>query len=166
MRANGNPGRIIEQMSSSAALTARPQIISVTSQAKPVLLSGVRYWIAVVPGDPINTTMYWWMNLIGITASLVAARPLERAGWGTTGSILPAFRVSVADNAPMIKGGGIVPVGNTTSSIQSGAWIAIHGNNLAASTATWDGSFPLRWAATASRSTVGQLSSRSRVLGK
>jgi uncharacterized protein (TIGR03437 family) len=45
-------------------------------------------------------------------------------------------------NTPSITPGGIVPIGSTVSTIQSGSWVAMYGNNLATSTATWNGDFP------------------------
>jgi uncharacterized protein (TIGR03437 family) len=46
-------------------------------------------------------------------------------------------------DSPAISTGGVVPVYGSTPNLQSGAWASIFGNNLAASTAVWDGQFPL-----------------------
>jgi trimeric autotransporter adhesin len=45
--------------------------------------------------------------------------------------------------APSITSGGIVPVDSTVTTIQSGEWVSIYGTNLAGSTATWTGNFPI-----------------------
>jgi uncharacterized protein (TIGR03437 family) len=45
-------------------------------------------------------------------------------------------------NAPSILQNGVVPLYSSTTTVQPGSWISIYGNNLATSTATWDGSFP------------------------
>jgi uncharacterized protein (TIGR03437 family) len=44
--------------------------------------------------------------------------------------------------APSIKAGGVVPVGSSVPTIESGEWVSIYGTNLANSTMTWNGDFP------------------------
>lgn len=44
-------------------------------------------------------------------------------------------------SAPAITPGGVVPVGSTVPIVQPGEWVAIYGNNLASTTATWNGNF-------------------------
>jgi len=41
-----------------------------------------------------------------------------------------------------INPGGVVPVYSANTTIQSGSWISIYGNNLAPSLVTWTGNFP------------------------
>jgi uncharacterized protein (TIGR03437 family) len=43
---------------------------------------------------------------------------------------------------PTITTGGVVPVCSATPTIQAGSWASIYGNNLAPSTAVWNGDFP------------------------
>ena len=45
--------------------------------------------------------------------------------------------------APSIAPGGIVPVGSTVATIQPGEWVSVYGANLASSTVTWNGDFPI-----------------------
>jgi uncharacterized protein (TIGR03437 family) len=51
--------------------------------------------------------------------------------------------VSAPPAAPSVTSGGIVPVYSTVTTIQPGEWISIFGTNLASSTATWSGNFPM-----------------------
>jgi uncharacterized protein (TIGR03437 family) len=44
--------------------------------------------------------------------------------------------------APSITSNGIVPIYSSSTTIQPGSWVSIFGNNLATSTATWNGDFP------------------------
>lgn len=44
---------------------------------------------------------------------------------------------------PSITPGGIVPVDSTVNTIQSGEWVSIYGSNLASSTVSWNGNFPM-----------------------
>jgi uncharacterized protein (TIGR03437 family) len=53
-----------------------------------------------------------------------------------------AFTLNQAAAGPSITSGGIVPVGSTVTSIQSGEWVSIYGTNLATTTLTWSGDFP------------------------
>jgi uncharacterized protein (TIGR03437 family) len=45
--------------------------------------------------------------------------------------------------APAITPGGIVPIGGTVPKIQPGEWVSIYGANLASSTVSWNGDFPM-----------------------
>lgn len=45
-------------------------------------------------------------------------------------------------SAPLINGGGIVPIYSASSTIQPGSWVSIFGTNLASAAATWNGDFP------------------------
>jgi uncharacterized protein (TIGR03437 family) len=45
-------------------------------------------------------------------------------------------------SAPLINGGGIVPIYSASSTIQPGSWVSILGTNLASAAATWNGDFP------------------------
>jgi uncharacterized protein (TIGR03437 family) len=45
--------------------------------------------------------------------------------------------------APSIRSGGIVPVDSTMTTIQPGEWVSIFGTNLAGSTVSWNGNFPI-----------------------
>jgi uncharacterized protein (TIGR03437 family) len=54
-------------------------------------------------------------------------------------------KVSAASTTPVspaIQSGGIVPVGSTVSTVQTGEWVSIYGTNLASGAATWNGNFP------------------------
>ena len=44
--------------------------------------------------------------------------------------------------SPAIQRAGIVPVGSTVSTVQTGEWVSIYGTNLASGSATWNGNFP------------------------
>ena len=44
---------------------------------------------------------------------------------------------------PTINTGGIVPLSSASAVIQPGEWISIYGNNLAETTASWNGDFPI-----------------------
>jgi len=44
---------------------------------------------------------------------------------------------------PSITSGGVVPIDSPVNTIQSASWISIYGSNLAATTATWNGDFPV-----------------------
>jgi uncharacterized protein (TIGR03437 family) len=55
------------------------------------------------------------------------------------------FRIDLTappPSPPSITPNGIVPVYSSTSTVQSGEWVSIYGNNLAGGTATWNGDFP------------------------
>jgi uncharacterized protein (TIGR03437 family) len=45
--------------------------------------------------------------------------------------------------SPTIKSGGIVPINSTATTVQSGSWVSIFGNNLAGAATTWNGDFPI-----------------------
>jgi uncharacterized protein (TIGR03437 family) len=51
--------------------------------------------------------------------------------------------VSTTLPPPSITSRGIVPVGSPVNTIQPGEWVSIYGSNLAPSTATWNGNFPI-----------------------
>jgi uncharacterized protein (TIGR03437 family) len=54
-----------------------------------------------------------------------------------------ASRLAAADTTTVsINPGGVVPVYSANTTIQSGSWISIYGNNLAPSLVTWTGNFP------------------------
>lgn len=54
-----------------------------------------------------------------------------------------ASRLADADTETVsITADGIVPIYSTRTTIQSGSWISIYGNNLATADATWTGNFP------------------------
>ena len=59
------------------------------------------------------------------------------------GSNVTVLLGSGARPIPAITPGGIVPVDSTVTTIQSGEWVSIYGTNLASSTVTWNGNFPL-----------------------
>lgn len=44
---------------------------------------------------------------------------------------------------PSITPGGIVPIDGTAAMIQPGEWVSIYGANLASSTGSWNGDFPI-----------------------
>ena len=46
-----------------------------------------------------------------------------------------------SSSLPSILPGGVVPVGGTATTIQSGEWVSIYGTNLASTTTTWTGVF-------------------------
>jgi uncharacterized protein (TIGR03437 family) len=48
----------------------------------------------------------------------------------------------IAQPAPSIATGGIVPVDSAVGTIQPGEWVSIYGANLASSTVVWNQSFP------------------------
>ncbi len=50
---------------------------------------------------------------------------------------------SLSSGAPSIAPGGIVPVDSTVPIIQPGEWVSIYGSNLASSTVSWNGNFPM-----------------------
>ncbi len=55
-----------------------------------------------------------------------------------------ASQLAAADTVTVsISAGGVVPVYSTATTIQPGSWVSIYGQNLASTTATWDGNFPL-----------------------
>jgi uncharacterized protein (TIGR03437 family) len=74
------------------------------------------------------------------TCSITASQP-GNANYLAAAPVTQSFTVSPA-LAPSISPGGIVPVGSTVATIQSGEWVSIYGANLAASTAIWTGNFP------------------------
>jgi uncharacterized protein (TIGR03437 family) len=45
---------------------------------------------------------------------------------------------------PTIAAGGVVALSSTSNTIQAGEWTSIFGNNLASSTAMWNGDFPMQ----------------------
>ena len=59
-----------------------------------------------------------------------------------TGIILPVTLAVTAADGPKINNYGVVPVYNTRPTIQPGSWISIYGDQLAPSTAVWNGDFP------------------------
>ena len=63
-------------------------------------------------------------------------------GGGTQNTGLSATITGSIGSAPSLNGGGVFPVGSTVPTIEPGEWVSIYGNNLASSTATWNGDFP------------------------
>jgi hypothetical protein len=59
-----------------------------------------------------------------------------------TGIILPVTLAVTSADGPKINPYGVVPVYNTRPTIQPGSWISIYGDQLAPSTAVWQGDFP------------------------
>jgi len=59
-----------------------------------------------------------------------------------TGIVLSVTLCVTAAGGPKINPGGVVPLYNTRPTIQPGSWISIYGENLAPSTAVWNGDFP------------------------
>jgi uncharacterized protein (TIGR03437 family) len=59
----------------------------------------------------------------------------------TVTEISPASQA--APNAPHISSAGIVPLDSTVAIIQPGEWVSIYGTDLASSTVTWNGDFPI-----------------------
>jgi uncharacterized protein (TIGR03437 family) len=53
-----------------------------------------------------------------------------------------------APGPPSVLVNGVVPVFGTATTVQPGSWISIYGNNLAVTTATWNGNFPTSLGAT------------------
>lgn len=49
---------------------------------------------------------------------------------------------SSASFLPSISAGGVVPVFSSSTTIQPGSWVSIYGDNLANTTAIWNGDFP------------------------
>ncbi len=69
---------------------------------------------------------------------------MERQGFASgipNPSVSPIGQVSQV-TVPSITPGGIVPLFSKSTMIQSGEWVSIYGNNLAAVTTTWDNDFP------------------------
>jgi len=50
--------------------------------------------------------------------------------------------VNSGSSVPSITPGGVVPVYSSATTIQSGSWVSIYGNNLAGGTTSWNGNFP------------------------
>jgi uncharacterized protein (TIGR03437 family) len=63
---------------------------------------------------------------------------------GASATVAPASQMQ----APSISPGGVVALDSSVNVIQSGEWISIFGNNLAAETAYWNGDFPTSLAGT------------------
>ena len=59
-----------------------------------------------------------------------------------TGIVLSVTLCVTAAGGPKINPYGVVPVYNTRPTIQPGSWISIYGDQLAPSTAVWQGDFP------------------------
>ena len=82
-------------------------------------------------------------NMIGATLPTTpgVVQPTYRGGSGAFGDGLIA-KIS-SPQVPTIASGGIVPVDSSSTTIQPGEWVSIYGNNLAATTASWTGNFPV-----------------------
>jgi uncharacterized protein (TIGR03437 family) len=50
--------------------------------------------------------------------------------------------VKTGGGVPSITPGGVVPVYSSATTIQSGSWVSIYGDNLAGGTTSWNGNFP------------------------
>jgi uncharacterized protein (TIGR03437 family) len=72
-------------------------------------------------------------------ASQSALPPALRAIFATQ----LASQLAAADTVTVsISPGGVVPVYSTSTTVQSGSWVSIYGQNLASGVATWNGDFP------------------------
>ena len=56
--------------------------------------------------------------------------------------VLAARSLAAVTQAPSINAGGVVPIYGTQDIIQPGEWVTIYGQNLANTTASWNGDFP------------------------
>ena len=91
---------------------------------------------AAVPITAAANSGYMFMGWTGNVASTSALS--TTITMGSPQAVTAIF----ASTAPTINTGGIVPLYSSVPLIQPGSWISIYGNNLANSTAIWDGSFP------------------------
>jgi uncharacterized protein (TIGR03437 family) len=60
----------------------------------------------------------------------------------TNNRIREVFGAAAPGPTPAITSGGVVPIYNSSTTIQPGSWISIFGSNLATGTATWNNDFP------------------------
>jgi uncharacterized protein (TIGR03437 family) len=56
--------------------------------------------------------------------------------------IREVYGLAAPGTTPAITSGGIVPIYNTSTTIQAGSWISIFGNNLASGNFSWNNDFP------------------------
>ena len=70
-------------------------------------------------------------------ANYAAAVPVTQTFTVTAAAIAPASPV------PAIKPGGVGPLSSSSTTIQPGSWASIYGTNLASTTASWNGDFPI-----------------------
>jgi uncharacterized protein (TIGR03437 family) len=110
-------------------------VAATASSGLPVSLASTTANICTVSGSTVTPLA---VGTCTITAT--------QAGSATFGAATPAtqsFTVKAGSGfpggPPAIATGGIVPVGSTVSTIQSGQWISIYGTNLASTQVTWDG---------------------------
>jgi uncharacterized protein (TIGR03437 family) len=61
----------------------------------------------------------------------------------TNNRIREVYGAGAPGPTPRITSGGVVPIFNSSTTIQPGSWVSIFGNNLATGTATWNNDFPL-----------------------
>lgn len=77
------------------------------------------------------------------TLQITGARVLDSTGAVVTGATVSDASGFNPTTGPWIAPGGIVSLDSIVSTIQPGAWASIFGTNLANSTATWNGDFPI-----------------------
>jgi uncharacterized protein (TIGR03437 family) len=113
-----------------------------SSSSGPLLSSMIAYdpsanaWTTALPPIP---------NAITNPGSAVVGGQLYCLGGSNTFRGNPYNYVQIYQpplSPPSISLNGIVPVYSAASVIQSGSWVSIYGNNLAPTTAVWNGNFP------------------------
>jgi len=110
------------------------------SEAETIAYSSLGWTIGSNPPTAFPAFTRTWNGVIDeVQAFSRALSPAELlAIYGAAG----AGECKSAPAPPTITTGGVVPVCSATPTIQAGSWASIYGNNLAPSTAVWNGDFP------------------------
>lgn len=136
--------------SQSFTITPAPPVL--TAMSPNTVVSGNSAFTLTLTGSNFVaiTTAQWNGNNLTTTfvnsAQLTATVPaslVANAGTAvvtvTGGSGSQTF--TVTPPPPLITAGGIVPIGNTVSTVAPGSWISIYGTNLATGIFNWDGTY-------------------------
>jgi uncharacterized protein (TIGR03437 family) len=112
-------------------------------------LAGFNASQQATPKGSFTYTMQWTppATAVGPVTLYVAGN----AGLAGPGTVTPTNIYSAkvvlqpgaaSTNTPTINAGGVVPIGSAVNTVSAGSWVAIYGDNLATTTASWNGDFP------------------------
>jgi len=117
---------------SNVLLSSPPFPISASaSSGLPVNLASTTPGVCTVSGSTVT--------IVAAGTCSIAATQAGNANYAAAAPISQSFTVI----GPAIKPGGITPIYSSSNTIQPGSWISIFGAGLAATTATWNGDFPI-----------------------
>jgi len=104
--------------------------------------TGPIFGIDIAPGTPAGV----YSGAVTIDAAGGTSDPGHNGFTVTrnfTLTVNPAMQTGGGGSGGSIAQGGVVPIYSSSTSIEAASWISIFGTNLADSTATWNGDFPI-----------------------